>query len=60
MSVFNNQRTLTYFVRGSFALGTADLLFVLFGFNCFAYAEVVTNLLVWIQPNKSSYFCDYF
>ena len=32
---------------------TADL-FVLFGFSCFALAELVTYLLVWLNPNQSN------
>ena len=29
----------THFVRGSITVGTADLLFYLFGFSCIAYVE---------------------
>ena len=32
----------------------ADLLFVLFGFSYFAFAELVTDLLVWLNPNQSN------
>ena len=32
----------------------ADLLFILFGFSCFAYVEWTTILLVWSNPNQSS------
>ena len=32
----------------------AVLLFVLFGFRCFAYAEFVTYLIVWLNPNQSN------
>ena len=31
-----------------------DLLFVLFGCSCFAYAELVTCFLVWLNPNQSN------
>ena len=43
--LYLNQRKLTYFLRGS-------IQFVLFGFSCFAYAELVTYLLVkkWANP----------
>ena len=30
----------------------ADLLFILFGFSCFAYVEIETALLVWSNPNQ--------
>ena len=33
---------------------TDDLLFNLFGFGCFAYAELATHLLVWSNPNQSN------
>ena len=33
---------------------TADLLFVLFGFSCFAYAEIATCLFVWSNPKQSN------
>ena len=32
----------------------ADLLFVLFGFSYFAFAELVTDLLVCLNPNQSN------
>ena len=31
-----------------------NLLFVLFGFSCFAHDESVTYLLVWLNPNQSN------
>ena len=31
----------------------ADLLFILFGYSCFAYVEWTTILLVWSNPNQS-------
>ena len=33
---------------------TADLLFTLFGFSCFAYGEWTTFLLVWLNPKQSN------
>ena len=33
---------------------TADLLFDLFGFSCFTYVELATDLLVWLDPNQSN------
>ena len=35
-------------------LWTADVLFVLFGINWFAYAELETYLLVGLNPNQSN------
>ena len=32
----------------------ADLMLVLFEFSCFAYAEFVTYLLAWLNPNQSN------
>ena len=32
----------------------ADLLFIMFGFSCFAYVELTSALLVWTNPNKSN------
>ena len=40
------QRILAYFIRGSIAVGAADLLFYLFGLNYFAYVELTTDLTV--------------
>ena len=48
------QRTFTHFVRGGKYHCMADLLFVLFGFSCFAYTELETYLLVWLNPNQSN------
>ena len=31
-----------------------DLLFDFFGFSCFAYVELTTDLLVWWNPNQSN------
>ena len=33
---------------------TSDLLFVLIGLDGFAYAQLVTYLLVWLNPNQSN------
>ena len=33
---------------------SADLLFILFGFSCFTFAELVKYFLVWLNPNQSS------
>ena len=33
---------------------TADLLFDLFGFSCFTYVELATDLLVWLNTNQSN------
>ena len=32
----------------------ADLIFILFGFTCFAYVELATALLVWSNPIQSN------
>ena len=32
----------------------ADLLFILFGFSCFAFVGLVTALHVWSYPNQSN------
>ena len=32
----------------------ADLMLVLFEFSCFAYADFVTYLLAWLNPNQSN------
>ena len=45
------QRTLTY--RGKDHC-TTDLLFILFGFSCFAFVELAIPLLVWSNPNQSN------
>ena len=33
---------------------TTDLLIILNGFGCFAYVELGTDLLVWLNPNQSN------
>ena len=48
------KRTLSYFVRVSEYHCASDLLFDLFGFSCLAYADIVTCLLFWFNPNRSN------
>ena len=44
----SKQRTLT--LRGSIT----DLLFILYGFSCFAHVKLVSALLVWLNLNQSN------
>ena len=48
------QRIGTYLLRkGKYHFTSADLLFYLFRFSCFAYVKLTTDLLVWLNPNQS-------
>ena len=52
-----SQIMLTYFVilcEAIIAVPTADLLFYLFTFSCFAYVERKTDLFPWSNPNQSN------
>ena len=41
-------------LRGCITVPMADILFILFGFSCFAYIELASALLVWLNPNQSN------
>ena len=45
------QRTLTSFIRGSITVCMPHLLFDWFGFGCFAYVQLDTDVHVWSNPN---------
>ena len=48
-----NKRTLIYFERVSVTVPLTSCFF-LFRFNCFAYVELATALLVWLYTNQSN------
>ena len=56
VELLNEYRSLylrTLPIKGKFHC-TADLLYILFWFSCFAYVEWTTVLLVWSNPNQSN------